>query len=75
MIAKTIRDMNLLIALKPTKVKNDVEAKFTQNSGKLQVVSTRYRTRVMMTSGQQVDSLAYLFHSNTLTDAYVRLCI
>ena len=48
--------MSLLIALKPTKVKNDVEAKFSHKSGKMEVVSTRYKTRVMRTSGQQVDS-------------------
>ncbi|KAF8813317.1 P-loop containing nucleoside triphosphate hydrolase protein [Phlegmacium glaucopus] len=53
-IAKTTRDMCLLTALKPTRVKNDVKADFKHQAGNVVVESTRFRTRVMRTSGHQV---------------------
>lgn len=51
-----MHDMSSVVALKPTKVKNEVEAEFSHKSGTMNVVSTRFNTRVMRTSGQQVDS-------------------
>ena len=53
-LAKTVRDADRLVALKPTKVKNDVKAQFTYKQGKVTVDSTRFRTRVMPTAGHQV---------------------
>lgn len=47
--------MNLLFDLKPTQVKNEVKAEFSHRSGSINVVSARYKTRVMPTVGQQVD--------------------
>lgn len=55
-------DMSSLVALKPTKVKNEVDAKVSYKSGKMEVISTRFKTRVMPTSGQQVDSLLLFFN-------------
>lgn len=60
-IAKTLRDADRLDALKPTKVKNDVTGEFSTKSGELNLSSSRFRTRIMMTSSSQVgtSSLSY----------------
>lgn len=50
----TVRDADRLVALKPTKVKNEVKAEFSHKEGKVMVDSTRFRTRVMRTAGHQV---------------------
>lgn len=61
-----MRDMKLLVALKPTQVKNDVKPEFRHASGKMEIESTRFRTRVMRTTGPQVYSPIGVFHSNPL---------
>ncbi|KDR78867.1 hypothetical protein GALMADRAFT_1274823 [Galerina marginata CBS 339.88] len=52
MIAKSIRDMNRLIGLKPTRVKHEVQCKL--KSGKLHVTSQRYKTKVARPGEEQM---------------------
>lgn len=51
-VAKCVRDADRLDALKPTKVKNDVNAKFSMKSGNLEFELTRYKTRMRVGSKQ-----------------------
>jgi hypothetical protein len=52
-LAKLKRDQDLLDALKPTMVKNDVEPNFSNKKGSLELKQTRFSTR-MRTSANQV---------------------
>lgn len=52
-LAKTVRDADRLVALKPTKVKNEVEAKFSHKQGNVMLVSTRFKTRIMHSAVEQ----------------------
>ena len=45
-LSKCVRDAKQLMALKPTKVKNDVAAKFSIEKGTLNVTLQRYTTRM-----------------------------
>jgi hypothetical protein len=59
-IAKTLRDADRLDALKPTRVKNDVRGEFSMKSGKLNLSSSRFKTRIMTSSSQVgTSSLSY----------------
>jgi regulator of nonsense transcripts 1 len=51
-LAKTLRDADRLEALKPTRVKNDVTESFSLKSGKLNVTSSRFKTRIMSSATQ-----------------------
>ncbi|KAF8896425.1 P-loop containing nucleoside triphosphate hydrolase protein [Infundibulicybe gibba] len=53
LLAKTIRDADRLMSLKPHRVKNDIETDFTMKQGKLQMKSSRFRTRIMPNRGHQ----------------------
>ncbi|KAI0956190.1 hypothetical protein AcV7_006651 [Taiwanofungus camphoratus] len=54
LLAKFIRDADRLYALKPTKVRNDVSAQFSQKSGALNVSLTRFKTRLRTSTSQKV---------------------
>lgn len=66
-ICKTIRDYERLVALKPTRVKNEVESKFSHKKGNMEVVSSRFKTRVMRTAGNQVKEEYFLLNRPGLT--------
>jgi hypothetical protein len=68
-LAKTVRDADRLVALEPTKVKNEVEAKFSHKQGKVELLSSRFRTRIMPTAGNQVFA-RYSAEGKNLTDPY-----
>ncbi|KAG5646974.1 hypothetical protein DXG03_001697 [Asterophora parasitica] len=52
-LSKTIRDADRLVALKPTRQKNDVKKHFVLKKGNLGLTSTRFKTRLMRTQGSQ----------------------
>ncbi|KDQ57104.1 hypothetical protein JAAARDRAFT_95405, partial [Jaapia argillacea MUCL 33604] len=51
-MAEIHRNGDRLVALKPTVVKNDVQKDLTEKLGKLQVSSTRYKTRLRFSASQ-----------------------
>ncbi|KAF8969177.1 P-loop containing nucleoside triphosphate hydrolase protein [Flammula alnicola] len=57
LIAKTIRESSRLVNLKPIRVKNEVDNKFWSKSGKVTLISERYKTRVMRTADNQLHAL------------------
>ncbi|GBE88386.1 predicted protein [Sparassis crispa] len=52
LLSKFMRDADRLYALKPTKVKNDVKAEFSQKSGALNVECTRFKTHIRTSTNQ-----------------------
>ena len=60
------RDVDILVAAKPTRVKNEIGKSFTYKHGKLVVQSERYKTRVMRPSSNQARSV--LFDWETCAD-------
>ena len=54
--SKCVRDAHQLTVLKPTKVKNDVAAKFSVEKGTLNVTLQRYTTRMRL--GERQASIA-----------------
>ncbi|KAJ3515427.1 hypothetical protein NLJ89_g1766 [Agrocybe chaxingu] len=52
-IAHTVRNMALLDALKPLRLKNEIQQHSVRQGGDLTVVSQRYQTRLMRTAGHQ----------------------
>ncbi|OBZ72566.1 Regulator of nonsense transcripts 1 [Grifola frondosa] len=54
LLAKFVRDADRLDAMKPTNVKNDVQANFTYKKGVLQMQSTRFKTRLRYDSNQHL---------------------
>jgi regulator of nonsense transcripts 1 len=68
-LAKTLRDADRLDALKPTKVKNDVTGEFSFKKGKLNVCSSRFKTRVMK-SPTQVRSISQTYPPFSLIRLY-----
>ncbi|KAJ6609211.1 hypothetical protein B0H10DRAFT_2065061 [Mycena sp. CBHHK59/15] len=48
-LSKLVRDARCLSALKPTRVTNEIEKDHTCKKGRLDVTSTRFKTRVMCT--------------------------
>ncbi|KAI0342846.1 P-loop containing nucleoside triphosphate hydrolase protein [Trametopsis cervina] len=53
-VAKIVRDADQLEAIKPTRVKNDVAAKFGGESGSVQVTLQRYKTRLRRGGRQKI---------------------
>ncbi|KAI0784596.1 hypothetical protein C8Q75DRAFT_689120, partial [Abortiporus biennis] len=53
-LANTVRIADRLDAMKPVKVKNDVEGKFESKSGALQLKQTRFKTRMRESETQAV---------------------
>ncbi|KAJ7170757.1 hypothetical protein C8R43DRAFT_65515 [Mycena crocata] len=51
-LAKLTREARRLTILKPTRVENEVDSEFSCKGGKLQVTSTRFKTRVLATRNQ-----------------------
>ncbi|KAJ7455351.1 P-loop containing nucleoside triphosphate hydrolase protein [Mycena galericulata] len=54
-LAKLSREARRLIDLKPTRVENEVDSEFSCKEGKLNVTSTRFRTRVLASSNQRIE--------------------
>ncbi|KAJ6576605.1 P-loop containing nucleoside triphosphate hydrolase protein [Mycena vulgaris] len=54
-LAKLSREARRLIDLKPTRVENEVENQFSCKEGRLQVTSTRFKTRVLASKNQRVE--------------------
>ncbi|RDB26164.1 Regulator of nonsense transcripts 1 [Hypsizygus marmoreus] len=52
-LSKTLRDSNRLLALKPTRVKNDIDNNYSQKHGNLQLVCSRFKTRIMHPGNSQ----------------------
>ncbi|GLB40323.1 putative AAA domain containing protein [Lyophyllum shimeji] len=50
-LAKIVRDADRLVALKPTRQKNEVEKRHSEKQGKLELTSSRFKTRIMTTHG------------------------
>ncbi|KAI0777150.1 AAA domain-containing protein [Irpex lacteus] len=53
-LAKCVRDADQLTALKPTKVKNDVNTQFSTKNGQLNVTLQRYTTRIRRNDRQHI---------------------
>lgn len=51
-LARCIRDADQIVALKPTRVKNDVDTQFSHGKGTLRLHLTRFKTRVRPSSNQ-----------------------
>jgi len=56
-LAKTLRDADRLMALKPTKTKNEVEPNFSHKQGTINLTSIRFKTRVKPTKGNQASAI------------------
>ncbi|KAJ7126882.1 P-loop containing nucleoside triphosphate hydrolase protein [Mycena epipterygia] len=54
-LAKLIREARRLTDLKPTRVENEVDNKFSCKEGKLEVTSTRFKTRVLASRNQRIE--------------------
>ncbi|KAJ7104047.1 P-loop containing nucleoside triphosphate hydrolase protein [Mycena belliarum] len=54
-LARLNREARILIQLKPTRVENEVDTEFSCKAGKLQVTSTRFKTRVLASNNQRVE--------------------
>lgn len=61
-LAKTVRDAGRLTALKPTRVKNEVDLKFSRNKGDVELMSNRFKTRIMKTAPHQA-RVAFRVHA------------
>ncbi|KAG6862498.1 hypothetical protein C0995_000045 [Termitomyces sp. Mi166 len=53
-ISKVIRDADRIIALKPTRQKNEIEKHYSHKQGKLEVRSSRFKTRLMRHNADQL---------------------
>lgn len=51
-LAKSVRDHDRLVALKPTRVKNDISSRVTYHQGNLQLELARFATRVRKSDAQ-----------------------
>lgn len=51
-IAKVIRDADRIVALKPIRQKNEIEKNYSHKQGKLEVRSSRFKTRLMHNADQ-----------------------
>ncbi|KAG6896312.1 hypothetical protein C0992_009102 [Termitomyces sp. T32_za158] len=54
-IAKVIRDADRLTALKPIRQKNEIEKNYSYEQGKLEVRSSRFKTRLMHHADQTIE--------------------
>ncbi|KAG5339814.1 hypothetical protein C0989_003495 [Termitomyces sp. Mn162] len=54
-IAKVIRDADRIVALKPTRQKNDIEKNYSHKQGKLELRSSRFKTRLMHQTDQTIE--------------------
>ncbi|KAG6900796.1 hypothetical protein C0993_000115 [Termitomyces sp. T159_Od127] len=54
-IAKVIRDADRIVALKPIRQKNEIERNYSHERGKLEVRSSRFKTRLMHNADQTIE--------------------
>jgi len=67
MVAKAIGDTNRFAALKPNRVKNEIDGNITREGGNLNAVLEGYKARLMPTAGSQVRSSTYHHDIHLLT--------
>ncbi|KAF8150797.1 P-loop containing nucleoside triphosphate hydrolase protein [Crassisporium funariophilum] len=71
-ICKTIRNLSRLVSLKPTRTKNKIKQKFNSKSGKVEVLSSRFKTRIRTTAGHQLPTSAEGIKSAVMLGALQR---